>query len=452
MKKLWQNSTTLNKFVEFFETKEDLLLDNQLAPYDIAGTMAHGKMLLHMGIISQKELEQLTIGLQEILALIEKGQFQLAFGDEDIHTKIENFLTEKCGEIGKKIHTGRSRNDQVLTALRLFIKKELLDIWDQTLILATAFTVFAKKYKTIPMPGYTHMQKAMPYSVGAWSLAFTQGLLDNITVLQTAYEVIDQSPLGSAAGYGAPLNLDKTYSAQLLGFEKVQINPLACQNARGKLEAIVLSTCINILFDFNKFASDVLFFTTSECNFFTVDNAVTTGSSIMPQKKNVDLAELIRSKIHIVLGNYLQTMTISTNLISGYHRDLQDMKKPLFEGLETTKTTIQAATILLQSLMPNKKKLVKAMTSELFATHKAIELTQQGTPFRDAYHQVANNFHGFSVEKPEYYLKQAKNIGDTGNMQIETFTKLIKKSENIYQKKYFYFQTSINKLCGIVLH
>ena len=444
--KLWQNKTNLNKTVEIFETKDDLVLDNQIAIFDVAATIAHGKMLAKMGILSKQEFESAHNGLLAIAQLIKEQKFNLEMGDEDIHTKIENYLTQHVGEVGKKIHTGRSRNDQVLTALRLLEKQKIFEIWQQAILLTELFLEFAEKYKTIPMPGYTHMQKAMPYSVGAWAVSFVSGLLDSLEVLEKSLEVIDQSPLGSAAGFGAPLKIDKNYTAKLLGFKNVQINSLSCQNSRGKLEAIILADCIALLTDVNKFASDILFFTTNECNFFTVDATVTTGSSIMPQKKNVDLAELLRSKIHVVLGNYLTCATLSTNVISGFNRDLQDSKKPVIEGLQTTIDSLAATQILLSSITPKEKELTKAITPEMLAAHKAVELTQKGVAFRDAYHQVATHLQEIKPKKAKFYLKHNTNLGDTGNLQIHNFKEKLNIVKQILEQKSSYFETSLENL------
>ncbi|MDP3987581.1 MAG: argininosuccinate lyase [Candidatus Levybacteria bacterium] len=392
MKKLWQKNKNqkLDPIIEAFETKDDLLLDQKLVKYDVSGSIAHAKMLNKIGILSNKELDLIKKGLNEILKLNAKGKFNLEFGDEDIHTKIENYLTQKYGEVGKKIHTGRSRNDQVLTAIRLFSKDKLNQIEKELLVLTKEFNLFVKKYGEIKMPGYTHMQKAMPSSIAIWAESFEKSLNDDLIMLKTAQKINDQSPLGSAAGYGVSLPLDKNYTAKLLGFEKVQNNPLYCQNSKGKIESLILSSLIQILLTINKFSSDVLLFTTSEFDFFEVCDKITSGSSIMPQKKNVDIAELLRSKVHLVLGNYTQLVSLSSNLVSGYNRDLQDIKKPLFDSLETTLDSIKVAKILLNSLTPNKEKLKNALTSEIFATEKALELVKKGIPFREAYQKVGS--------------------------------------------------------------
>ncbi len=389
MKKLWEkNSVQLNPIIEAFETKGDLLLDQKLIKYDVVGSLAHAQMLKKIGILSTDELSKIKKGLSEIQKLIEEEKFNLTFGDEDMHTKIENYLTTKYGIVGQKIHTGRSRNDQVLTAIRLYSKANLITIQKNVTMLINSFESFKKKYDTIPMPGYTHMQKAMPSSVGMWAESLIESLQDDLIILQTAMTLNDQSPLGSAAGYGTTLPLDREYSAKLLGFAKVQKNPLYCQNSRGKIEAVILAALVQILLTINKFASDILLFTTSEFGFFTVSDTITTGSSMMPQKKNVDVAELLRSKVHAVLGNYTQIVSLSSNLISGYNRDLQDTKKPLIESLKITIDSIKAATVLLQNITPNKKILKNAMTEELFAAEKAFALVKQGVPFRKAYLEV----------------------------------------------------------------
>lgn len=390
MKKLWGKGK-LDPFIEAFETKGDLLMDQKLLKFDVLGSIAHARGLYKIGILTKNELTKLKKGLTEILNLEEKGKFNLIIGDEDMHTKIENYLTEKYGDAGQKIHTGRSRNDQVLTAIRLYSKNALESIEDVLGNLIKNFNGFSQKYGSIPMPGYTHMQKAMPSSIKIWAGSFMESLTDDLTFLQTAEKINNQSTLGSAAGYGAPLPLDRNYTASLLGFERVQNNPLYCQNSRGKIEAVILASLTQILLTINKFASDLMLFTTSEFHFFKAADLLTTGSSIMPQKKNLDVAELLRSKIHLVLGNYIQIVSLSSNLISGYNRDFQDSKKPLIESLEVTLDSVKVAKILLENLTPDKQALEKAMTFELFATEKAFKLVKKGMPFRKAYQKVGKN-------------------------------------------------------------
>lgn len=429
MNKLWQKNWKLDSFIEAFETKDDILLDQKLVKFDVLSSIAHAKMLAKIGILSGQEFKAVKKGLLDVLNLEKAGKFTLKVGDEDVHSKIENFLIKKCGDVGKKIHTGRSRNDQVLTAIRLFTKEKLLSIWKELLALIGSFLSFAKKYEFLPMPGYTHMQKAMPSSVGMWAGSFVESLIDDLALLKTAYKLNNQSPLGSAAGYGVPLLLDREYTAKLLVFEKVQANSLYCQNSRGKIEAAILAALIAILLDLNKFASDILLFTTKEFNFFEMAKELCTGSSIMPQKKNVDVAELLRSKAHLVLGNYVQIVSLSSNLISGYNRDLQDTKKPLFESLEITKESLKIANILVNNLHPKKGVLGKSLTPEIFATHQALALVKQGVPFREAYKQTANKLSNFKFKNSEQVLKQSTHLGGTGNLGIDGLFKTLKKEK-----------------------
>lgn len=395
MKKLWQkNNTKLNSFVESFESKGDLQFDQKLLEFDIQGSLAHAQMLESIGILTTDEFKQLTKGFYKILDLNKIGKFNLSTEDEDIHTKIENYLTEKYGRIGQKIHTARSRNDQVLTALRLYSRHNLKIVGKLAEELKQVLGDFAELYGKQPMPGYTHMQKAMPTTIGTWIESFYDSLSDDITQLDNVKKLIDQSPLGSGAGFDIPLNINKKLTAKLLGFEKVQDNPIYCQNSRIKFEVVILSALVQIQLTLNKLASDLMLFTTSEFGYFEISDAIVTGSSIMPQKKNLGLAELIRSKFHVILGNYVQIASLGSNLISGYNRDHQDSKKPLMESFEITQDCLEAAKILLENIKSNKKVLQGAMTLELYSTEEALKLVSKGTPFRVAYQKIAKKLKG----------------------------------------------------------
>lgn len=442
MKKLWQKDWRLHNTIEFFETRDDLLLDQQLVIFDIYGSLSHAMVLKKANIISDKELRIIQKGLNAILELYKKGNFSLEFGDEDIHTKIENYLTEHFGIVGKKIHTGRSRNDQVLTAIRLFTKDKLLEIWKETVLLGDRFVSFAKKHESILMPGYTHMQKAMPSSVGMWAGAFAESLLDDLFGLQYAFSLTDQSPLGSAAGFGTPLAIDREYAASLLGFGKVQNNSLYCQNSRGKVEAAVVGSLLQILLTINKFATDILLFTTSEFGFFVLPDELLSGSSIMPQKKNVDVAELLRSKVHLLLGNYTQLVGISSNLISGYNRDLQDSKKPLLESLQLTLESLVVSNTVLSKLAVDKANLKKAMTNELYATHKAFALAQKNITFRDAYAAVAKqpDFDTSSVSQ------KTTHSGSLDNLGLSDTESYLKKEKKKWEAEHTLFTKRLDAL------
>lgn len=436
MKKLWDKGIKLNAFIENFETKGDLLLDQHLVPYDIYGTLAHAKMLTKIKILTPKEFRKAQKGLKEILTLFEKGKFTLEMGDEDVHTKIENYLTDKYGEVGKKIHTGRSRNDQALTMLRLFTKDQIIAVNEQLLSLIGTLIVFTKQYGGVPMPGYTHMQKAMPSSVGLWTESFIESFLDDYFYLQQTLKLIDQSPLGSGAGYGISLPLGRTYTASLLGFEKVQNNSLYCQNSRSKFDAALIGALLQISLTINKLATDIMLFTTSEYDFFTVSDSLCSGSSIMPQKKNIDIAELLRSKAHIVLGFYTQVISLTTNLPSGYNRDVQDTKEALLKSFSLIFSSIQATRLVFENITPNEKILSGAMTNELYATEAVFALVKKGIPFRTAYQQVAKNLSSFKKKSPAKNSKAGSVL--VYEKQIKNESKKLMSKKKALQERYEY--------------
>ncbi len=445
MKKLWEKGWALDKFIEGFETKDDMLLDNRLAEFDVYCSMAHADVLRKLGILTDKEHSALRKALLEVLSLVKSGRFSLKEGDEDIHTKIELFISRKYGEVGKKMHTGRSRNDQVLTDMRLYTKRGMLGIWDGVLDLSLSFLAYAKRHEFAPMPGYTHMQKAMPSSLGMWYSAFAEALLDDLEMLKSAYMLNDKSPLGSAASYGVPLPLDRAYAARLLGFGAVQQNSLYCQNSRGKVESAVISSLYPVLYDINRFASDVMLFTTGEFNYFSIDKRLCSGSSIMPQKMNVDIAELLRGKVHLLLGYYTESAGLSSNLFSGYNRDIQDGKMPLFRSLDLTRDSLKAAGILLKGLWPNLNALRKSLTPEIFATHKALGLVSGGMPFRDAYARAGNEPYANAYDALEA-IKGSSHIGGTGNLMLGAYLKRIKGEKAFAEKKRHEFDSAIERL------
>lgn len=443
MNKLWnKTSWKLNKIVEEFETGDDLVLDNYMVEADVYGSFAHAFMLSSINLLTKTELADIKRGLLKILELHKKGKFNLEFGEEDVHTKIENFLTQNIGGAGKKIHAGRSRNDQILLDMRIYTKSELLKIWSSLLDLIVVLIDLSEKYSNIPMPGYTHMQKAMPSSVGMWFGSFAESLADNVRVLQTAFDLNNQSPLGSGAGYGVSLNLDRKLVAEFMGFKKVQANSLYCQNSRGKIESIVVFSLLQIVSDISKLASDILLFTTSEFNFFEVDESLSTGSSIMPQKRNVDIAELLRSKVNIMQGYLVQIFNTVVNLPSGYNRDFQDIKRPFIESINLTKNVINISEILVKNIKPKEDVLIKSMTPELYRTHMVYQLVEQGIPFREAYKKIDNKTDKFPSFDPHEVLKMSKHIGGTANLQ----NKVIKKDLSRYKKNLLKETKNYNKI------
>ncbi|MFH1201122.1 MAG: argininosuccinate lyase [bacterium] len=395
MKKLWDKKgrTKTNQAIEDYTVGVDYLLDLELLPYDIQGTMAHAKMLHKIKILNKKELSILLVGLNKILSLWKAGKFRIDKTQEDGHTAIEAFLTEHYGEVGKKVHTGRSRNDQALVMQRLFSKEKLLEIKKEILNLIKALEEQIKKQGKIKMPGYTHMQKAMPSSVGMWLGSYGDSLKDDLVLLDAALAVIDQNPLGSAAGYGENiLGLDKKFTTKELNFKKVQNNPIYCALSRGKFENIVLQAISSVMFDLGKISSDLLLFTTKEFNFFTLPDSFKTGSSIMPQKKNYDVLELIRGNVAIFNGYQYQIENVIKNLFSGYNRDFQLTKEPYLKGMKLALRTTRVATLVIKNLKAKKTNLENACTSELYATDEALKLVKNGKSFREAYREIKEKF------------------------------------------------------------
>jgi argininosuccinate lyase len=390
--KLWQKGYTLNSRIEAFTVGEDYLIDQKLVDYDCLASKAHASMLCKIGILTDDELEKILNELDRIIELNHNGRFPVTLKDEDCHTAIENRLTETLGETGKKIHTGRSRNDQVLAALRLYYKDRLTYLKGELKSLKKAVDKLIESSGTIPIPGYTHTRKAMPSSVGLWAGALSEAFEDDLLQLKSVYALVDQSPLGSGAGYGVPLNLDRKMVAEELGFSKVQQNPAYVQSSRGKFEAALLHLAGFILFDANKTATDLILYTMPDFGFFELPDAFLTGSSIMPQKKNPDVLELVRANYHVVLGYEMQVKSLIGNLISGYHRDFQLLKEPVMKSLEILLETVSILTLVFENLTVNEEQCKKAMTDELFATEKVYELVKKGMSFREAYRSVMMNY------------------------------------------------------------
>lgn len=390
--KLWEEKYQLNKRIGSFTVGNDHLLDQKLVKYDCLGSIAHVKMLNKIGVLTKAECDKLIMALYKIITIDGNGAFIIKQEDEDCHTAIEKYVVKKLGKTGKKIHTARSRNDQVLTALRLYYKDEIKTVLKLIDDLVVSLLIIKERYSNVKMPGYTHMRRAMPSSVGLWAGAFIESMKDNKILLSNVYKLIDQSPLGTGAGYGLPIKVDRNLTAKLLGFKKIQRNPIYVQNSRGKFESDILHMLSQIMLDLNKMSSDIILFSMPEFGYFELSPCVCTGSSIMPQKKNPDVLEIIRAKYHQVISFEFEVKNITGNLISGYNRDLQLMKKPVFSGFEITKETISIMILVLDKLKVNESNCKKAMTKELYATEKAYELVKKGIPFRDAYMESSKEY------------------------------------------------------------
>jgi argininosuccinate lyase len=389
MPKLWQKSYRLNEQVERFEGALNSALDTRLIRHDVWGSLAHAAMLAHIGVLTDAEHAALKDALCNILTLEEAHEFTIAPSDEDVHTSVENYLAASAGVAGKKIHMARSRNDQVLVDLRLYGKEQLHSVADKLCHLCAILLEFAGTHADVPMPGYTHMQRAMLSSMGLWAAAFAESLLDDEQLLATAYTLNDQSPLGSAAGYGVPIAIDRQYTADLLGFSRVQHNVIYVQNSRGKVEAAIVQVLAQIMLDLSKLAQDILLFSTVEYGFFTIPQELCTGSSIMPQKRNLGVMELVRARTQTMLALQQQILGIVTGLPSGYNMDYQETKRPFMEALDLVQDSLDICTLVVGAIGVNTERLTAACTFELFAADRAYELTSTANlPFRDAYRIV----------------------------------------------------------------
>jgi len=446
MVKLWDKGYEIDKGVEKFTVGKDYILDKKLVWADIAGSIAHASMLAKIGILTPDELKKLKGALLEVLELDEKGKFEIKMQDEDVHTAVENHLTKKLGPTGKKIHAARSRNDQVLVDLRLYTKAKLLAVEEAVLELAGALMIFAEKNKTVPMPGRTHTQLAMPSSVGLWAGAYLESLLDDLELIKAAYELNDQCPLGSAASYGVPLSIDRQMVSDMLGFKKVQNNVLYANNSRGKVEAAVLAMLGQVMVDLSKMANDLIFFSIPETGYFMIPEKFCTGSSIMPNKKNPDVLELVRAKANKVLASYYQVINTIKDLPSGYNRDFQETKGPLIKGLAVTEASLNVCALVIKGLKVNKEKCIKACVPEIFATDKAIELAAKGMPWRDAYQKVVKELGKVKAEDPIASIKKKKHIGGTGNLGLEKSAAKIKADKADIAKKKKEFANALEKL------
>jgi len=449
--KLWENHNNHNEDsgTEKFTAGEDVLLDQLLIKYDVIGSIAHAVMLQKIGILTQPELVDLKKALLEIIELDKKGQFQMETWEEDVHTKIENYLTAKLGESGKKIHTGRSRNDQILVDLRLYTKEKLLRVQENLLNLSYALIAFGKRNKFLPMPGYTHLQKAMPSSVDLWAFSFVESLLDDLTFVKTTYDLNDQNPLGSGAGYGTPINLDRELTTDLLGFRKLQNNVLYVQNSRGKMESMVLAALSQIMIDLSKLSNDLILFSTEEFGFFEISEKFKTGSSIMPGKRNPDVLELIRARVNRILSYYFQAINTIKDLPSGYHRDLQETKEPLLKGLTITNSCLKMMPLIINNLKVNKQKLEKSFSPEIYAADKAFKLVNQGIPFRDAYREIEKNLQKVNLTTPAEIIKSRESKGTSGDLGVDELEKRTKEELKSIQLEKEKFYQKIDTLINI---
>jgi argininosuccinate lyase len=443
---LWAKGYTHEATIARFEASRNAALDAEIARHDILGSLAHARMLAHVGLITLDDWAALDSGLRMLYVEAQANQLKPDAAEEDIHTLVERLLVERVGEPGKKLHTGRSRNDQALVDLRLYAKDSLLAVAKLALTLIETLAAYARKHEWVPMPGYTHMRRAMLSSVGQWSASYAEALLDDLVALESAWTLNDQSPLGSAAAYGAPLPLDRQYVSDLLGFARLHHNTLTAANGRGKIEAATVQALSLIMLDLSKWAQDVLLYTTSEYSFFSAPQELCDGSSIMPQKRNLSALELVRARAHTVIALQAQALQTLAGLPSGYNMDYQETKQPLIEALSLTAGSLEVVTLFAAGIEPQAERLAVACDAELFATDRAYELAAQGIPFRDAYRQVADEpgaqEPGDLVER----LRKRAHAGAAGNLALDGLGKRIAAVSAIWGERESHFTTALDAL------
>ncbi len=414
MSKLWQKNGKVAASVEQFTIGNDPNMDMYLAAHDVLGSIAHATMLSEVGLLTPLELVAIKKELVEIYNSIQKGNFELSPGVEDIHSQVEMMLTEKLGDIGKKIHSARSRNDQVLVDIKLFLRAELISIAKEVDSFFKVLQVKSEAHKNDLLPGYTHLQLAMPSSFGLWLGAYAESLVDDMTILQAALQVVNKNPLGSAAGYGSSFPINRKRTTELLGFDTLNFNVVYAQMGRGKAERITANALANIADTLSKLSMDACLFMNQNFGFISFPDELTTGSSIMPHKKNPDVFELIRSYCNRIKALPNEIMMMTTNLPSGYHRDLQLLKEHLFPAFTELRNCLSMATLMIENMKVTPQILEDPKYQFLFSVEEVNKLVNAGVPFRDAYKKV-----GEAIEEGSYtYSTQVSHTheGSIGNL------------------------------------
>ncbi len=422
--KLWQKEKALLLEVEKFTVGKDQEMDMYLARFDVLGSLAHIAMLESIGLLTAAELKLLSVELKNIYKRIESGNFKVEERVEDIHSQVELELTRVLGDVGKKIHSGRSRNDQVLVDVKLFLRTEIKEIVKAVNVLFELLLQQSEKYKNHLLPGYTHLQLAMPSSFGLWFGAYAESLVDDIVTLEAAYRIVNKNPLGSAAGYGSSFPLNRKMTTTLLGFDDLNYNVVYAQMGRGKAERIVASSLSNIAATLAKLSMDACLFLNQNFGFIRFPDELTTGSSIMPHKKNPDVFELIRGRCNQIIALPNDIALLTANLPSGYHRDMQLLKEKLFPAIQSLKDCLRMANLMLSNIEVKDNILIDEKYKFLFSVEEVNKLVLNGIPFRDAYKQV-----GVAIEKGDFTYSTELNHtheGSIGNLCLDEISGMMK--------------------------
>ena len=430
--KLWQKeSTTISEKIEKFTIGRDREMDLYLAPFDVLGNLAHAIMLETIGLLGIDELRLLNGELKNIYVQTQANDFEIEDGVEDVHSQIELILTRKLGDVGKKIHSGRSRNDQVLVDMKLYTRHQLQKVAMATKKLFDLLTQRSEQHKNDLLPGYTHLQIAMPSSFGLWFGAYAEALVDDVAMLQTAYRLANKNPLGSGAGYGTSFPLNRTLTTELLGFETLHYNVVYAQMSRGKTEQTALTAIATVAATISRLSMDVCLYNSQNFGFVTLPDALTTGSSIMPHKKNPDVAELLRAKTNRLKALPTEITLVMSNLPSGYHRDMQLLKEILMPAFDEILDCLDVAHFMLENLQIKPDLLADQKYDLLFSVERVNELVMQGVPFRDAYIQVGNE-----INNGQYSASRTLNHtheGSIGNLCNEEIKNLMDIEMNRFE-------------------
>jgi argininosuccinate lyase len=426
--KLWQKNTSSSKEVEKFTVGNDREFDLLLAPFDVLGSIAHTKMLESVGLLTSDEALVLIKELKNIYATIQVSRFSIDEKVEDIHSEIEMLLTQKLGDTGKRIHSARSRNDQVLLDIKLFLRNQIEELVKTIQVFFDLLQSQSEKYKDDLLPGYTHLQLAMPSSFGLWFGAYAESLVDDMIMLRAAYDVVNKNPLGSAAGYGSSFPINRSLTTKLLGFDALNYNVVYAQMGRGKAERIVAMSLANIADTLSKLAMDTCLYLNQNFGFISFPTELTTGSSIMPHKKNPDVFELIRAYCNRIKALPNEIMLMTTNLPSGYHRDLQLLKEHLFPSFRTMQECIEMAGLMLSNIEIKKDILADAKYKYLFTVEEVNKLVMEGVPFRDAYKIIGEQVeNGSFTPSANAELRKSHHEGSIGNLCTSEIKKQMQK-------------------------
>ncbi len=449
---LWvSNPASLDRQMLEYTVGDDRIWDSRLLTWDVLGSLGHVEGLKAAGLIRVKEHARMRAGLRAALEAIDRGTLQIGLEHEDVHSAVEDWLTDRIGDDGARLHTGRSRNDQVACDIRLYLKHALLNLHAEGLAFAQALSRFAARHKTALWPGYTHLRRAMPSSAGLWAGAFAEGVMDVLDTLPALWNRVDRSPLGSAAGYGVPLPLKREVVARALGFAGLDRNVATVQNGRGKLEAAALFWCVDIGHELSRYATDIILFSSDEFGFLSLPPELATGSSIMPHKRNPDLFELTRGRVGALEGDLVTILQLKGKLTSGYHRDMQLLKEPLMRGLDRTSEMLVMMAATPERLIVDRARARAALDQGAMATDEVMRRVESGVPFRHAYRDVAKAIQdgeSFPLPSQSDLVVRRPATGGLGDLGLPVLRERMMAARRWSGRERRRFERSMDRLAG----